>query len=314
MRLKMNDSDLNHTDSLAHLWLEIGRGLHPVLSSVGIVGNSMVILCVLRSAVNRTPMNICFASLAAADLLVAVSISATVFFGDFAPHSSFYRKWLCLATLAFATHSALASVLGILVISVKRWGQIVHWNSCHQMSRMKGTMALITGAWGCSFLLSISVMASGKSENSTTCSLDFYLETPHRITLNMIAIFAIAVNAFFCFKLLHHAVKTRRAVHPHAQTAAALERARQNERRLHNTIVIIITILVSLWLPYLILTAIPHLKDTRMKYELVRIWGLALMQMNSLLNPFIYGWRSKSFRDSLLALLPTRGNLSCCRK
>ncbi len=105
----------------------------------------------------------------------------------------------------------------------------------------------------------------------------------------MIAVLVIAANAFFCLKLLHHAVKTSRAaVHPHAQTAAALERARLKERRLLFTTVIIIGILLSLWLPYLLLMPIPQLRDTPLKYELVRVWGLALMQLNSLANPFVY--------------------------
>ena len=281
-----------------------GTAAHSVVAIVGISGNSLVILCVLRSAVNRTSINACFASLAAMDILVAVSTCVFILLQNLAPE--LFHGWLCLGMLAFSTQALLGSILAVLVIGVKRWGQVVHWNSCHTMGGMRRTLAMIAGAWGFSSVMSATILFGGKPGNFARCSAEFYLADPHRNTLGATALLGVVSNGCFCLKLLHYAVKTRRAVHPHLQTAEALERARQRELRLTYTVIIVTAILILVWVPLFgLYFMVDYFKDTPGITTLVETWGLGLAaQVNSAVNPFIYAWRSKTFRDAILALFP----------
>ncbi len=304
---------LSNDSSRAAPWpcVQAATAVHAVVAIVGIVGNSLVILCVLRSVVNRTSINVCFANLAAVDILVAVSTSVFVFLETLTPE--FFQGWRCLGILAFGTQAIFGSILAVLVIGVKRWGQVVHWNSCHAMGSMRRTLAMIAGAWGFSTLMSATILLGGKPGNFARCSAEYYLADLHRNALGATALVGVVTNACFCLKLLHFAIKNRRAVHPHIQTAEALERARQLELRLTYTVIIIIAVLILVWVPLFGLYFMVHrFKDTLGLDSLVQVWGITLaIQINSAVNPFIYAWRSKVFRDVIVALLPARETLPC---
>ncbi len=209
----------------------------------------------------------------------------------------------------------LGSILAVLVIGVKRWGQVVHWNSCHTMGGMKRTLAMIAGAWGFSTLMSATILLGGKPSHFARCRMEFYLADLHRNALGATALLGVVTNACFCLKLLHFAIKSRRAVHPHTQTAEALERARQLELRLTYTVIIIIAVLILVWVPWFgLFFGVHHFKDTPEIETLVRVWGIILgSQINSSVNPFIYAWRSKPFRDAIVAFFPARETLPCWR-
>ena len=306
---------LCNASSRAALWscVQAATPVHAVVAIIGIGGNSLVILCVLRSAVNRTPINVCFANLAAADILVAVSTSAFVFLETLAPE--FFQGWLCLGMLAFGTQTVFGSIFSVLVIGVKRWRQVVHWNSYHTIRDMKKTLAMIAGAWGFSTLMSATILLGGKPSHFARCRMEFYLADLHRNALGATALLGVVTNACFCLKLLHFAIKSRRAVHPHIQTAAALERARQLELRLTYTVIMVIAVLILVLVPLFGLSFMIHyFKDTPGLDSLIQVWGITLaIQINSAVNPFIYAWRSKAFRDAIMALLPARETLPCWR-
>ncbi len=207
----------------------------------------------------------------------------------------------------------LGSILAVLVIGVKRWGQVVHWNSCHTMGGMRRTLAMIAGAWGFSTVVSATILLAGKPGHFARCSNVFYLADLHRNALGATGLLGVVTNACFCLKLLHFAIKSRRAVHPHIQTAEALERARQLELRLTYTVIIIIAVLILVWVPLFGLFFMVHyFKDMPEIDSLVQVWGITLaIQINSAVNPFIYTWRSKAFRDAIVASLPARETLPC---
>ncbi len=185
--------------------------------------------------------------------------------------------------------------LAVLVISIQRWQQVARWNTCQFMNATKLALVMIASAWGCSTVQLACIVIWASKERFPRCTLQFYLQDPHRITLSTFIPLAVAINVFFCLNLLRYAVKSRRAVHPHSQTADVLERARQRELRLHYTVIIIIAVLVFVWLPCTCLLYFGNnFKETLQTYDLVRLWGLLLVQLNSLVNPFIYTWRSKS--------------------
>ncbi len=294
-------------------WAQAGAAVHLLVGIVGIIGNSLVILCVLRSAVNRTPINVCFANLAVADILVLVSSCIFFFLKSLAPQLS--HGWPCLLILAFCFQTFLGSILAVLVIGVKRWGQVVHWNSYHTMGGMKRTLAMIAGAWGFSTVMSATILLGGKPGHFARCGMKLYLANPHRNALGATALVGVVANACFCLKLLHFAIKSRRAVHPHIQTAEALERARQLELRLTYTVIIIIAVLIFVWVPWFgLFFMAPDVKAAPEIGNLVGFWGLImLLQINSSVNPFIYAWRPKTFRDAIVALFPARETLPCWR-
>ncbi len=306
----MNTSvNVSGADQLeGQIGVNAGKVLHLVLSFVGTLGNSLVVWCVLRSPQMRTPIHICFASLAVADCLVCATMSMVVYFDDFSSliETPLYKRWACLGILSFGLQCLLASVLGILVVSLKRWLQIIHWNTCSIANRMKGAMVMVAIAWLCSSLMGVSVAIWRKPGPYSSCYLDFCLTDAHQLVIKVILLFAIAAIVFLCGSLLRHTVKRLQAVHAVAgETVDSLERARQEDRRIHNTIVMLIAVLMSLWLPHIIITIIPRTRDAIDQYNL-RIWSLAMLQLNSLVNPFIYVWRSRSFRDALFALIPNR--------
>ncbi len=312
----MNDSFTNATsDPIKELyWTRVALGLHPICSIFGILGNSLVVVWVLGNVVKRTPVNVCFANQAVADLLVALSVTPFVFFRDWAPEESVQRIRACQGIFAFCVCCVRSSIFATLVISVKRWGQIVHWEGgrCHAMSTMKGVFAMIAVAWLCSALSSASTVIWSKPGNITLCSITNNKEERYiSMALNAVTGLAVAANAFFCLKLLHYAVTTLRAVQPESQTTEASERVRQNELRLHNTIVIIIAIQVLVWVPAFCVATFAT--GSREMLDLAHAWVMLLVQLNSVANPFVYAWRAKSFRESVLALLPARETMPCWR-
>ncbi len=281
----------------------IGQALHVLFACVNLVGNALVVAAVTRRPGLRNHVTLCLANLAVADILLGVSVTVHVYVPYLQPGDTMARRVTCLGILSFATFSALASMVAILLVGFKRWTQVVQHQTFLCLHSLRGTLMLFAGGWAVCGTLAMSVILKNNSGTYTVCSLDFYIQPLHRVTLNMIAAATIMGNAFFCVMLLRHAITARRRVQNISQTATYVGAcAREaDERKLHNTILMLVTILLAMWLPYLAVTAIPQLKKSLDRYELVRP-TLALIQLNSLVNPFIYAWRSRHFRQTLKSL------------
>ncbi len=166
---------------------------------------------------------------------------------------------------------------------------------------------MIGTAWGCSAVLSASIMFSGKSGNFPRCTFTSYTKRSHSKSLRVAELFVVAACVFFCFKLLHYTTKAGRKTD-------ILKHARQTELRLQKTIAVIVAVLASVWLTCFCLYWIRQLfEDTPEVQDLIQVWGNVLVQLNSFVNPFIYTWRSKAFRTATVALFPRRETLPCWR-
>ncbi len=280
----------------------IGQVLHVLFACVNLVGNTLVVVAVTRRPGLRNHVTMCLANLAIADILLCVSFTVHVYLPYLQPEEATARRVSCLAVLSFATFSGLASMVAILLVGFKRWTQVVQKQTFLCLHGVRGTLMLLAGGWAICGAFAISVLLKNNSGTYTVCSLDFYTEPLHRLTLNVFAGGTMMGNAFFCVMLLQHAIRVRRRVENVSQTTTDVGTSTADDRKLHNTILMLVAILLVMWLPYLAVTAIPQLNSSLDRYELVRVWGLALIQMNSLVNPFIYAWRSQHFRQTLKSL------------
>ncbi len=144
-----------------------------IISTVGTVGNTMVIIAVLLSRKLQTPPNVFVVSLAVADLVTCFFIickTVALFSEDGWPFPK--GEWLCAATAFTVTICIGVSLLNLAAISVNRYVLVTKPYSTYQKfySSFKiGLMVLAT--WIIPFAIqSMTIIFGGKFEYNSKCT------------------------------------------------------------------------------------------------------------------------------------------------
>ncbi|XP_074844945.1 putative G-protein coupled receptor 63 [Carettochelys insculpta] len=294
---------------------------------VSFLGNFVVCLMVYQKAAMRSAINILLASLAFADMLLAVLNM------PFALITIITTQWIfgdifCRVSAMFFWLFVMEGVAILLIISIDRFLIIVQRQDKLNPYRAK---ILIAVSWVASFVvafpLSLGVPNLQIPSRAPQCVFGYTTNSGYQAYV----ILVVLVSFFIPFMVMlysfmgilntvrHNAVR----IHSHPDSIClsqasklglmSLQRPFQMnidmsfKTRAFTTILLLFIVFIVCWAPFttysLIATFNSHFYYKHNFFE-ISSWLLWLCYLKSALNPLIYYWRIKKFHDACLDLMP----------
>ncbi|XP_069017814.1 probable G-protein coupled receptor 63 [Embiotoca jacksoni] len=294
---------------------------------VALSGNVVVCLMVYQRSAMRSAINILLASLAFADMMLAVLnmpfalvtvVTTDWIFGDLFCRVSAMLFWFFV----------MEGVAILLIISVDRFLIIVQKQDKLSPQRAK---LLIVVTWGLSFVLSFPLALGAPPlhlpPRAPQCVFGHSVAPGYHayVLILMLAFFFVpfAVMLYTFMGILntirHNAVR----IHSHPDSIClsqasklgllSLQRPFQMnidmsfKTRAFTTILILFSVFTVCWAPFAAYSLVATFSDgfdRKDSFFQISTWVLWLCYLKSALNPLIYYWRIKKFRDACLDLMP----------
>ena len=291
-----------------------------VISLVGIAGNSLVLLSVVRTRSLQNQNNVFLASLAVADLIMmAIGVPAHTVIGfGFLHHVD---PWLCLSLGTFINGLAFVTIFHIAVVAFDRYLAVTSPMTYNQKMTNTRVAALIVGIW-----LTATVIASisfawnniGNHRNDDTCDVFFVLGRWYRVmAVILVIVFPFSATTYWYFVIFRIALGHRRRIRAIdiALGANGIARAENFDTvsrikadiRAAITLIIVISFFVIAWTPGItliiidILVPLPKLRSTYI--HVIVLIATTNAFLNSAVNPIIYAARNREFRKAFRAQL-----------
>ncbi|XP_070579354.1 tachykinin-like peptides receptor 99D [Ptychodera flava] len=291
-----------------------------VLGIVGTLGNALVILVVLNARRMKTLTNYLILNLAVADLLTSVLL----IFNRYLIHvtslpvppgiaGQFYCRLYYSAQFFWATIKA--STFNLMLVTFERYFALVHsltYSDCFTKCKVSIMVAI---SWISACILELTFAVFHRYHEGH-CQLfvwpSAFLGMIFGIANFIITYFIPVVFMTWAYYRIISSLKTR-ARNLHASRRNSSEQARaQARRRVIKMLFLVMIAYVICWTPNKMLF-LGHNLGAAIEYNSDYYNVLVLLAFaNSILNPFIYVFKYRQFRQSFLAMFYT--NSSCCKK
>ncbi|XP_056337230.1 probable G-protein coupled receptor 63 [Danio aesculapii] len=320
------------------VWQEPVEGLNlPLQVFLGLViicvlllaflGNMVVCVMVYQRAAMRSAINILLASLAFADMMLAVLNM------PFALVTMVTTRWIfgdvfCRVSAMFFWMFVMEGVAILMIISVDRFLIIVQKQD--KLSPRSAKL-LIAVSWCLSFCfsfpLSFGYPALYIPPRAPQCVFGYTAERGDHAYVMLIMLlfffvpFLVMLYTFMGIlsTLRHNALR----IHSHPDSVClsqasklglmSLQRPFQMnidmsfKTRAFTTILILFSVFTACWAPFATYSLLSTFSRTfyyRQNFFQISTWLLWICYLKSALNPLIYYWRIKKFRDACLDLMP----------
>ncbi len=293
--------------------------LFALITAVGLIGNCMVIIVILRKRHMRTTINLLLLNLAFCDvtfLTVCVPFVAYHYAAD---------NWLigdvmCKLTQFLLYVTVYVTVYILVVVSALRFMTIVHANASVKIRTKLNICILIAFIWAVMLVANTPILlmyrvkeypaagpepyyycASGGKESGQQLFLSFF------VMAYLIPLLAIVTLYLLILRYLR---KKRKQSLRLRTTRSNGSCGHAPDRTTHATriVILVVAIFGACWLPlhiHLLLSYFGKIPDSH-AYQVYRMLCHCLAYANSCLNPFVYNYASKDFRNSFKNLFP------CC--
>lgn len=279
-----------------------------VLAFLALIGNSLVIYAVWKSARLRTAPNYFVVSLAAGDLLVALHVPIyNVFY--FVTQLACQKKF-CLLRYWLTTYTAFCSSFSLMGVAVDRYVSIIHGISYYRLVTHRLVVGYIIFVW-LFFLIVSSFPLMGLGDNkgypskleAVVCDV-VYVYTPEFLLViaGMFLISTTVTLALYGF-IFRASLKQLKAV----AAGGDPNRRIKQEARTACTMALVLAGFVVGFLPYCVTAILSFVTESSLPIVLgVKPYATSLYFGISALNPVIYGWKAKAFREEFLDILRFR--------
>ncbi|XP_067026333.1 tachykinin-like peptides receptor 86C [Acropora muricata] len=293
--------------------------LTAIIITVGLVGNFIVCLLIIKGKKMRTPFNYLLLNLAMSDLLC--TICASLFFaGQIRNHYHFtnkttvpyrFERIVCkigTISIAFTTNT---SVLTLAAISTDRYYSIVHPWRHKSVITTRRICACVVAIWLLSGITSIpyAVIMSDdvphevRSDSSITRCLQHLIDKNifkpvAFIDLIIAYIMPMAIILRTSFAIIKHLwCNSSRQKEPQKQQwSRSITKSRKRITRVIFSIVVAFNIF---WLPWAILEGALLIGAIRKFDDNVFTPMLMLVIASASVNPILYSFQSRQFRDAV---------------
>ncbi|KAJ7341766.1 hypothetical protein JRQ81_006786 [Phrynocephalus forsythii] len=294
---------------------------------VSFLGNLVVCLMVYQKTAMRSAINILLASLAFADMLLAVLNM------PFALITIITTKWVfgdvfCRVSAMFFWLFVIEGGAILLIISIDRFFIIVQKQDKLNPYRAKVLTAV---SWVIAFVVAFPLSVGSPSlqipSKAPQCVFSYTTNPGYRayvILVVLISFFIPFLVMLYSFMgilntMRHNAVR----IHSHPDSICLTQASKLGlmsfqrpfqmnidmsfKTRAFTTILILFIVFIICWAPFttysLIATFNSHFYQKHNFFE-ISTWLLWLCYLKSALNPLIYYWRIKKFHDACLDLMP----------
>lgn len=320
----MNVTDSKVSSTLATDTRKVTKVIFPVTACLALIGNILVLMLFVRfPSWLKKAHNQCILSLAITDVLTAISLLVVPKFlqdSDAYPIPSNFiaRETFCRIVWShFIPFSlGITSVYTCLALAIERWFAVVRPLQYKQKFGIRTMQVLIISSWLAGFAFESPVIprvVGYKGANDSTSGCKWTVETNKTKTWTL-AILLFAGQTFvpcclMLFAYLHILVRFRAERNFVASTRTSLtdpnsKSAGNNKfQRATNMMAIASLALILCWMPNQIYFLLAQLGYLDLKPSIpVRVVG-ALAFFNCGMNPIIYGFMNRNFRQGYKRLL-----------
>ncbi|XP_058052927.1 type-2 angiotensin II receptor [Ahaetulla prasina] len=280
--------------------------LYCVIFILGLVGNSMVLTALCRQRSPKTVANVYIFNLAVADLLALATLPFWA-----ASYASGYNwvfgSLMCKLSGSILCLTMFASIFFITCLSVNRYQAIVHPFQCQQGTLEQAFIATFV-VWGLATLTSLptfcwrevnyiselgvnACIMAYPSENYATWSAATALM---KNLLGFLLPMAIILGCYICIRV-------------HLKKAQGFAKSMRVRDRVLKLVAAVVVAFLVCWLPFHILTFLDALSwmEVISRCHLTSVidavlpFGLSMGFANSCINPLLYYFVGRQFRDKL---------------
>lgn len=280
---------------LKSMEISISVALYSIIAFGGSLGNTLVFLVISRTPNLKTTCGVLIANLALADLLVtavAIPIVISLIMPGFVPICSLNASML--AAIIVGRCSCAASLLILTAMSLDRcWAICYPFHHKIQMTSSKLKTVLLF-SWLASLILPILEVVFQQKSLSVSVLLVKRLQ---RLGV-LICYFAIVTSGLVTFITVRCTSSKIAILHNNESDNRTLAEMRQRNKQVAKTIALVVVSFSICWVPIIYIGGrfIHH-------YSILHFWGVLPGFANSAVNPCIYFYRQKSYRQAFKALL-----------
>ncbi|XP_061563468.1 adenosine receptor A1-like [Cololabis saira] len=284
-----------------------------VIAFSSTLGNLLVCVAVGFNRKLRTVTNYFLVSLAVADVCVGtVAIPCAILTDMGVPRDSLYLCLLMLSVLIMFTQS---SIFSLLAVAVERYVAIFMPFRYHVLMTPRNAALVILATWVLAFLIGlVPLMGWHKAPpESGYCFFVFVVDMTYMVYFNFFAcllmplliMFLIYAQIFATVKRQVRRIASEQRGRGEQQSRAA-ERMRR-EMKMATSLFLVLFLFTVCWIPLHVINCFlllcPHCP---VPLELL-LAAIILSHANSAVNPFLYAYTMKAFRDAFKEIF------LCCR-
>lgn len=299
--IKCNVSTLDRHPSVWHcrdfelksMEILISVVLYSIIAVGGSLGNTLVLLVIKRTPNLKTACGVLIANLALADLLataVAIPIAISLIIPGYVPVCSLNASML--AVIIVGRCSCAASLLILAAMSIDRcWAICYPFHHKIQMtsSKLKTVLLFI---WLASLILPILEVVFRREGRSV-----MVVQGLQRLGV-LTCYFSIVTSGLITFINVRCSSSKIGNLHRDGGHNRTLAELRERNKQVAKTIALVVAAFSICWVPIIYIGArfVGH-------YSVLHFWGVLSGFANSAVNPCIYFYRQKSYRQAFKALL-----------
>ena len=263
-----------------------------IIASGGSLGNTLVLLVIRRTPNLKTVCGVLIANLAMADLLVtavAIPLVISVLTQGFVPLCTLNTSMF--AAIIVGRYSSTASLLLLAAMSMDRC-----WAICdplrHKIKMTSSKLkAILLFIWLFSLVLPILEVILPRQSPS-------FLVLRHLILSGIVSCFvAIVTSGLLTFINVQCASSRISNLQENGGNNHMYADLRERNKKVAKTIALIVVVFSICWIP------VTYISASLENYSMLHFWTVILGLANSAVNPCIYFYRHRSYRQALKVLL-----------
>ncbi|KAM9840753.1 putative G-protein coupled receptor 63 [Aulostomus maculatus] len=294
---------------------------------VALMGNMVVCLMVYQRSAMRSAINILLASLAFADMMLAI-LNMPFALVTIVTSNWIFGEVFCRVSAMLFWFFVMEGVAILLIISIDRFLIIVQKQDKLSPQRAK---VLIVITWVLAFIFSFPLAVGSPPlqipPRAPQCVFSYSTDPGHHayvLILMLVFFFIPFMVMLYTFMgilntIRHNAIR----IHSLSDTICLSQASKLGLLSLHRpfqmnidmsfktraftTILILFSVFTVCWAPFTAYSLVTTFSDNfyhKDRFFQVSTWVLWLCYLKSALNPLIYYWRIKKFRDACLDLMP----------
>lgn len=288
--------------------------LSGVILVVSFIGNFLIIVLVIKKPLFDTTTRIYIASLAVTDFLNAF-ITGPLFLASLITQTMPYNSVVCNIDGFLIHFLTLVSTSTMALIAVSRYFCTLKPSRYKIVFSPRRSASYLVSLWTFVALFTWIPVIGGWAEMGfnplmACCNWRFFYKTME-MTFTLLVVIVFIIGSFLVIAVSYYHVS--KCIRQHNNQVASHQGLSVQEINVTKTFFILVVSFVVLWLPTF--TAV-FLYRVALRETYPRLVGIAVpffFQVNSAINPWIYGAMNPSFRKKLMQLVTrSRGNQIHC--
>ncbi|XP_060720756.1 adenosine receptor A2b-like [Tachysurus vachellii] len=282
-----------------------------VIAFLSTVGNLLVCAAVGLNRKLHTVTNYFLVSLAVADVCVgALAIPCAIMTGLGIPRHNLYLCLLMLSVLIMLTQS---SIFSLLAVAVERYVAIFMPFRYHSTMTPRNALLIILITWVLAFLIGlVPLMGWHKTPpGDGFCFFVNVVEMTYMVYFNffacvltpLVVMFLIYAQIFLTVKQQIRRIAADRGGQANSEGATNIKK----EMKTATSLFLVLFLFTVCWIPLHIINCFLLLCPTCYVPLPLLLTAIILSHANSAVNPFLYAYKMKSFREAF------KGIFLCCR-